>query len=683
MIFQTMAGAAAPAGGAAVGQVAAMTAAVTVFTALLLWLGLGHRSGRVTLLGRVAARLARVSGLPAWAALPGMLSGISLLAAVFGMYWDISLHIDDGRDPGPLANPAHYFILLGLYGIFAAGWFAIALPREHDAVRSPVAVRLTDRWHAPLGGVLMAACASFALIGFPLDDVSHRLFGQDVTLWGPTHLMMLGGAAMTLVAVLVLLAEARLALGSARPPGGGAPAATTGAAGADAAWGGAGDALPADSPLAARLRRARLLGSCGGMLVGLSIFQGEFDFGVPQFRLLFAPLLIAFAASLALVLARTLLGRGGAIGAVAFFLVLRGALALAIGPVLGQTTPHFPLYLAEALVVEALALRVRPGSWRFGALAAAGIATLGVPAEWAWSRVWMPIPWPAHLLPEAVALALPVALAGATLGTFAAGALRLRPQIAARPRAWAAAGASLVAVGAVVALLLPTTTPHARAQIALRPLPVAHAGGAAASGPRSAPDPGAATSSGAATRYVAATIRFTPASAVRDPEWLTVTAWQGHGGLVLDRLRPLGGGTYVTTRPIPVSASWKAMIRLQRGDALAAIPLALPADPAIPVQAVLPRAQTTRAFAADRRVLQRERRRDVPGWLWGVAGLVVLSLTCVLLATLGWGLVRLARAGAARAPGAHEAFSGETPSGLSRRRSGSRRAARAASARRA
>jgi hypothetical protein len=656
MIFQLMAGDAPPAGGAALGQVAAMTTAVTVFTALLLWLGLGHRRGRVALLGRVSARLGRLAGLPAWAALPGMLSGLSLLAAVFGMYWDISLHIDDGRDPGPLANPAHYFILLGLYGIFAAGWFAIVLPREDDRVRSPAAVRLADGWHAPLGGVLMAACASFALLGFPLDDISHRLFGQDVTLWGPTHLMMLGGAALTLVAILVLLAEARLALaieGAGRGP---VAAAGDGAARADGAWGAPGGGLPADSPLAARLRRARLIGSCGGMLVGLSIFQGEFDFGVPQFRLLFAPLLIAFAASLALVLARTLLGRGGALGAVAFFLVLRGALALLVGPVLGQTTPHFPLYVAEALVVEALALRVRPGSWRFSALAAVGIATLGVLAEWAWSRVWMPLPWPTHVLGEAIALALPVALAGATLGTFAAGALRLRADAVARPRAWAAAGASLVAVGAVVALLLPTTTPHATAQIALRPLPAGGAG---------------------------ATIRFTPPSAVRDPEWLTVTAWQGHGKLVLDRLRALGEGVYVTTRPIPVSGSWKAMIRLQRGDALAAIPLALPADPEIPVAAVPPRAHVTRAFVADRRVLQRERRRDVPGWLWGVAGLVVLSLTSILLLILGWGLVRLARAGAAGAPDAREAFSGETPSGLSRRRSGSRRAARAASARRA
>ena len=98
------------------------------------------------------------------------------------MYWDISLHIDVGRDPGPLANPAHYLILVGLFGIFSAGYFAICLPKERPG---PAAVRIAGDWYAPVGGVLIAACGAFALIGFPLDDIWHRLFGQDVTLWGP------------------------------------------------------------------------------------------------------------------------------------------------------------------------------------------------------------------------------------------------------------------------------------------------------------------------------------------------------------------------------------------------------------------------------------------------------------------------------------------------------------------
>ena len=90
--------------------------------------------------------------MPSWAALPSLLSTVALMTALFGMYWDISLHIDDGRDPGPLANPAHYFILVGLFGIFAAGVIAIALPEERP---SRVAVKIAPGWYAPLGGIVL------------------------------------------------------------------------------------------------------------------------------------------------------------------------------------------------------------------------------------------------------------------------------------------------------------------------------------------------------------------------------------------------------------------------------------------------------------------------------------------------------------------------------------------------
>ena len=66
------------------------------------------------------------------------------------MYWDISLHIDQGRDPGPLANPAHYFILAGLFGIFAAGFLAMCCRGRQP---SPAAVRI-----AATGTRRSAAC---------------------------------------------------------------------------------------------------------------------------------------------------------------------------------------------------------------------------------------------------------------------------------------------------------------------------------------------------------------------------------------------------------------------------------------------------------------------------------------------------------------------------------------------
>ena len=238
--------------------------------------------------------------------------GGSLLVAVVGMYWDISLHIDNGRDPGPLANPAHYLILFGLFGIFIAGLLAMALP---EGKPSPTAIRLHGDWYAPLGGVLMTACSGFALSGFPLDDVWHRIFGQDVTLWGPTHLMLIGGASLATLATAILVAE-----------------------GLRAASAGTGERrrrCGASSSCASRCWRARSSSAS-------RTFQAEFDFSVPQFRLLYHPVLLMLAAAIALVAARIWIGRGGALLALGGYLTVRVLLSIIVGPIFGEATLALP-----------------------------------------------------------------------------------------------------------------------------------------------------------------------------------------------------------------------------------------------------------------------------------------------------------------------------------------------------
>lgn len=577
-----------PAGGAALSEIILATGGALVATSLLFALGFGHRAGRTQLLERWSQFAGRVGHLPPWVALPSALGTGSLITALLGMYWDISLHIDNGRDAGPLANPAHYLILFGLFGIFAAGFLSMTIPREKPC---PTAIRLYDGWYAPLGGLLMAAAGGFALIGFPLDDLWHRLFGQDVTLWGPTHLMLIGGASVSLIGQAVLLAEGTRTQGILH-----------------------GEDRSASVPFALMLRRAAL---GGGFLIGLSTFQAEFDFGVPQFDFLFQPMLIALAASIGLVSARLWGGRGGALAAVAFFVAVRGFVSLMVGGVWDEATPHLPLYLVEALLVEgvaALLLTRRPLA--FGAVAGVLIGTVGTAAEWGWSHVWMPLPWPSALLPEVLVVTVLAGLGGGLVGTFIGGSLRVRPEPFPRGARVVFPLAGVLVAGLVAFGLATSPQEGITARVQLQDVP----GG----GPRS----------------VNATVTLDPPSAADDAKWLTTTAWQG-GGLVVDRLTRVRQGVYRTNVPVPVHGTWKAEFRLHAGRALMGVPVYLPNDPAIPAKEVPARASFERPFVRDKDILQREAKEGVAGLsLLGYG--IVLAITLSIVALNAWALVRLA-----------------------------------------
>ena len=634
----------APAGGAEILQVVVATGGALLLTAGLLVVGLGHRSGRIGLLNWADRMSRRLGGdLPGWAGLPAAIALVTLLPALFGLSWDESLHIDDGRDPGPLANPSHYLLLGGLFGIFTAGWIAVVMPARGERP-SPAAVRIGPDWYAPVGGVMLLASSSFALLGFPLDDVSHRLFGQDVTLWGATHLMMLSGAVCAVLSITVLLAEGRLARRAEHDE-----APTTNGNGI-----GVIELLPFGRRLRPSLRRPldktlvrvlrplssnrfRMMIAGGGVLAALSIYQGEFDFGVPQFRLLFHPVLLAFAAGVALTMGRIVAGRGAALGAVAFFVLIRGACTLIIGEGFGEVVQHFPLYLGEAILVEAVALliAVREHPYRFGVVAGLACGTLGVLAEFAWSHLWMPLPWPPHFLGEALALGAVVGVAGGTIGAFIACGLLLRGDLVGR-RPIAAAAVSLATLGAVLVFLGHTSPPQGGAQVALVDVPGntsrLNNGGARLRPSDSASQP----------RETVATVRFDPATAADDPDWLYAIAWQGGEPLRVEELTEVGPGTY-RTPPIPVAGTWKSAIRVHRGSEMGSIPLFAPADPAIPVGEIPAPASFERAFVDDRSFLQRERKEGVADWTIVAFGLGVAAFILALLIATGYALVRVAR----------------------------------------
>ena len=567
-----------PAGGAETGEIVWGTVGALVIFSALGVLGWLHRSGRTRALTNLGAFSERVTGLPPWAALPTAIAGGALVMAAFGFYWDVATHIDNGRDPGPFANPSHYFIIFGLLGIATAGYVG-ALLGVPESLRT--SVRLRGGWRAPLGSILLMVCGGIAVMGFPLDDVWHRLFGQDVTLWGPTHIQMVGGAALSTLALWILFNEGRRGAREAERP----------------AW------RWLEFPIA------------GAFLIGLSALQAEFDYSVPQFRMLFHPVLLALAAALALVPARIRLGRGGALGAVGFFLILRALLSLLIGPGFGHTTLHFPLYIAEALLVELVALGISTQRQiSFGASCGLAIGTIGVGAEWLWSRIGMPFGWSQPLL-GGIWVATIAAVAAGVIGGLIGRALS--DPAAERERGSRLVGA-LAAAGVVFALVYP--------------LPIS--GSVEGTATVVLDSPGEPRS--------AATITLDPPSIADDALWLNVTSWQGGGSHVAD-LEPAAPGTY-RTESFPITGEWKSLIRLHRGDSIVAVPLYLPEDPAIPAQEVPAERSFTRDFVLDKKILLRE-AKETPPWMSWVGYSVLGMIVVIWVAILAWGAARMDKNG--------------------------------------
>jgi hypothetical protein len=582
-----------PAGGAETSEAIYATAGAIVVSILLLGPVLLYKLGRFPALGRLSNLAERVTGLPGWAALPGTFLVVTLLIAVFGMYWDISLHIDDGRDPGPLANPAHYFILAGLFGVLLAGVIGIALPKRATATSFEIA----PGWYAPIGALMIAICGATSLLAFPLDDIWHRIFGQDVTLWGPTHLMLIGGASLSVLGAWALHVE-----GDEERRAAGRPL-----------W---------------RWSRFREIVLAGAFLVAMSTFQAEFDFGVPQFALALQPTLIMLAAGIALVTARIRFGPGGAVAALLVYIAIRGSLALAVGVAFGEVVPHFPPYVVEALLVEAVALawlRGMPAAKRpigFGALCGVAIGTVGLAAEWGWSHVWVVNPWPASLFPEGAIAGFLAALAGGVIGGFIGRALTPGVESEERVPRFAVPAAAALAVGGIAFLI-----------------PVNAGDGVRANFNLDIRDTGDG-------RVATGTVQLDPADAADNAYWFNVTSWQGGERAKVNKLDEIGPGTYRTTEPIPVDGTWKTTLRLHDGRELAGLPIFLPEDTAIPVSEVPVEPQMSREFVLDKDNLQREQKDDVPGWLTLAAYIGVGGISLALIGIVAWGLTRLERRGA-------------------------------------
>ena len=210
-----------------------------------------------------------------------------------------------------------------------------------------------------------------ALASAPFDEAWHGLFGLDVSIWSPPHLLLLFGSAASMLGLALLHA----------------------------------DRLPR---LGARVAVV-MLAAAALLIVGIFVLESEFVV-LERWHVLLArprglyPLFVTVLAVLVLAGATRLGGPGTASVAALVAWLVRVGVSLAFLPALGRTVPLLPpLYLVPALALDgvlALAPRAWPLGWRFaagGALAitlayavhnpvAALLHGRGVPAGdlWAW-----------------------------------------------------------------------------------------------------------------------------------------------------------------------------------------------------------------------------------------------------------------------------------------------------------
>ncbi len=148
-------------------------------------------------------------------------SVILLGATLFflGTSWDIQWHTYIGRDRTLI--PPHIIMLFGitLCGISALSTVLIeTFWARRDTQVAQSSTQFADAFHGSLGAYIVGFGALDSAIGFPLDSYWHSLYGIDVQIWAPFHVMIIAGmAAAALGAVYMFVSTAHLAVRDSAP----------------------------------------------------------------------------------------------------------------------------------------------------------------------------------------------------------------------------------------------------------------------------------------------------------------------------------------------------------------------------------------------------------------------------------------------------------------------------------
>ena len=329
-------------------------------------------------------------------------------SAVFllGGYWDVSWHIIVGRDT--FWSPPHLVLYAGIIAILAACGSAVAQAAAAARGRGPALpgplVTLPFGLRLPPGILVTLVGAGMSLASAPIDDTWHRLYGLDVTVWSPPHIMLVAGMVIAPFGALIgltLETNHQLPVRLRRM------------------W--------HDTGQLWRLPRSELAGiAAGGVILATALaVLAEYDFDLPIYGLVYHPIILSSLSAFILVAAARASGR---IGAATLAALAYTAMRLAVHAelvLLDGIRPQIPLVLAAAPIIDLVlvGLPLRP-LWVRAALAGAGFAGALIAVQLPYLQAYGWVQWEPEMLAVAAPWMLGLSAAGAALGWLVGSTLR-------------------------------------------------------------------------------------------------------------------------------------------------------------------------------------------------------------------------------------------------------------------
>ncbi len=155
---------------------------------------------------------ARASSMHAVWMLRMTLGCVALLGSiifVLGTSWDVQWHLLIGRDRTLI--PPHLMMLSGVALSGFAGLAAILIETLWARRNPQLAQNSTgfaDAFHGSLGAYVVGFAALNSAIAFPLDAYWHSLYGIDVSIWAPFHIMIIMGMGIVALGAAYMLMSA-------------------------------------------------------------------------------------------------------------------------------------------------------------------------------------------------------------------------------------------------------------------------------------------------------------------------------------------------------------------------------------------------------------------------------------------------------------------------------------------